>query len=431
MIRRRMFAVLLCVLLAGCSAPVVQTAAAGASATTALPQSIGLPTAQATSIATPQPTVAALQAEELSAGGGQAAEASPVEVSLMAVGDIMFHGAQITAAYDAKTKTWAFDDSFRYVKHILSSADLTLGNFECTMAGPKKPWSQPMSFNVPDSAANALSAAGFDVLATANNHTNDRGRDGLIRTVETIRAQGMTAVGTRRSVDEKPYAIVDVKGIKVGVTSYAWGSRNGDLLNLYPTDAAKAKPLFAKTVKDMKADGADIVLFYIHWGAEYQRAPNASQKKLAQALADVGVDIVCGSHPHVLQSVSALTGSGGNKTVVAWSLGDFLSNQITRWDPKMFKYTEDEMILNLKLRKADGKTTVTAVQYLPVWNMYTKVKGKARYNIVPIEKALKNSEAFGLPGAYERKKAAQALANTDTLLRDALNSGVVTKLMLP
>lgn len=363
----------------------------------------------------------------------QAASASAIEVNVMAVGDIMFHGAQIDAAYDSKTKSWSFDDSFRYVKDILSSADLALGNFECTFGGPKKPWSQPMSksFNVPDSAGSALAAAGFDVLATANNHTNDRGRDGVIRTVETIRGKGMTVVGTRRSTAEKPYAIVNVKGIKIGVTSYAWGSRNGDLLNLYPTDAAKAKPLFAKMVKDMKADGADIVLFYIHWGTEYQRAPNASQKKLAQALADVGVDIVCGSHPHVLQSVSTVTGSGGNKTVVAWSLGDFLSNQITRWDPKMFKYTEDEMILNLTLRKADGKTTVKSVQYLPVWNMYTKIKGKARYNIVPIEKALKNPTSFGLPSAYERKKAAQALANTDALLKDAVKSGVLTKMVLP
>ena len=424
MLHKRLLAALLCVLLAGCSAPVTAPTSQ---------ETVGEPTASAEATPTATPQATEKPAPEPTPTETATPEPQAVEATIMAVGDIMFHGAQIDAAYDRKTKTYDFNDSYRFVTDILSSADLTLGNFECTLGGPGKPWSQPdsMSFNAPDTAADALAAAGFDVLSTANNHTNDRGRDGVIRTVEQLRDRGITVVGTRADAAEKPYAVVDVKGIQIGVTAYAWGSRNGDLLNLYNTDAAKAKGQFQEMVSAMRADGADIVLFYIHWGAEYQRAPNASQKRLAQALADVGVDIICGSHAHVLQTVGQLTGEQGNKTFVAWSLGNFISNQITRWNTTKFKYTEDTMILNLKLRKEGERTEVIAAEYLPVWNMCVGPNSDRSYTLLPIEKALQQPEAYDMPSAYERNKAGLALKNTDALLSGAVEDGIIAKMVLP
>jgi poly-gamma-glutamate synthesis protein (capsule biosynthesis protein) len=441
---KRLLAVALCLLLAGCAAPVTTvqtpfstTAAANVTDAAQTPQPTATPqeaTATPQATASPEATDAATATPEATEGETAAPDAGQaIEATVMTVGDIMFHGAQIDAAYDAKTKTYDFNNSYRFVKDILGSADAAMGNFECTLGGPNKPWSQPdsMSFNAPDSGADALAAAGFDLLSTAKNHTNDRGRDGVIRTVETLRDKGITVVGTRKSADEKPYAILDVKGIKIGVTGYTFGSRNGDILNVYSTNAAEQAPKFAKMAEDMRADGADLVMFYIHWGAEYQRAPNAGQKKLAQAMADAGVDIICGSHPHVLQTVGQLTGEKGNKTFVAWSMGNFISNQITRWNATKFKYTEDTMILRFTLRKQDGKAEVAAVEYLPVWNMCVGPNSNRSYTLLPIEKALQTPDAFDMPSAYERNKAALALKNTDELLSGAVQDGIITKLVLP
>jgi poly-gamma-glutamate synthesis protein (capsule biosynthesis protein) len=348
----------------------------------------------------------------------------------MAVGDIMFQGSQIKAAYDTKTKAYNFDYSFKYIKDIIGGADIAVGNLECTLAGPQKPYSTNKSFNTPDASAEALSAAGFDILCTANNHSNDRGRDGLIRTVQTIRQNGMVAVGTRADTNEKPYFIADVKGVKVGFGAYTFGSRNGDLLNLYSTsNQAKQMQAIGSVVDNMRAEGADIVIVFVHWGNEYQRSPAAFQIKFAQGLADAGVDIIVGSHPHVLQSVDILTSAKtGKKTFVAYSMGDFLSNQITKWNSTLFKYTEDGMILNFHIVKQPegGQTAVTSVEYLPTRMMEYEVGSKRFYTIIPIEKALRSPEAFDMNRQYDIKKSQKSLDDTNKLLADAVSKGYLS-----
>lgn len=376
-------------------------------------------TATETPAATPTATIAPTPAP------------APIEVNLMAVGDIMFHGSQIAAAYDSKTKTYNFEKSYQFIKDVISSADLAIGNFECTFGGPNKPYSQPssMSFNAPDSGADALSWTGFDILSTANNHSNDRGRDGVIRTVKIIRDKGLVCVGTRMNSTEKPYAVVDVKGIKIGFTGFSFGSRNSDILNVYSTsNLTKMK----QVASDMRKDGAEIVVFFIHWGTEYQRSPGSSQKKIAQALADAGVDIIFGSHPHVLQTVDFITSQKtGKKTFVAYSMGNFISNQITRWNATKFMYTEDGMILDVKIvKQADGSpAVVSSVQYLPTKTMMATPGGKRLYAVIPIEKALKSPAAYDM-SAYEVKKAKKSLNDTNALLAGAVADGDISLMKL-
>ena len=351
----------------------------------------------------------------------------------MAVGDIMFHGAQITAAYNSKTNSYNFDYSYQFVKDIISSADLAIGNFECTLGGPEKPYSQPdsMSFNVPDTAADALKGAGFDILSTANNHSNDRGRDGLIRTVNVLREKGLVCIGTRKEASEKPYYIADIKGIKVGFTAYTFGSRNSDLLNVYSTNIANELAKMSKIAKDMRSDGAEIIVFYIHWGSEYQRAPGSSQRKMAQGLADAGVDVIFGSHPHVQQTVEIITSAkSGKKTFVAYSMGNFISNQITRWNAMKFMYTEDSMILNVKIvKRPDGSPAeISAVEYMPTWTMMYKTNGRNYYTVLPLESALKSPDNYDLKTAYDKKKAQKSLDETNKLLANAVSRGYLSKM---
>jgi len=351
------------------------------------------------------------------------------------VGDIMFHEGEINAAYDKKTKEYNFDYDFKYIKDIISSADIALGNFECTFGGPNKVYSKVSikSFSVPDAAADALKNAGFDILSAANNHINDRSRDGLIRTVKTMQDKGITCIGARADTSEKKYYITDVKGVKIGFTAYTFNSRNSDLVNSYSTsNITNELSNMSKVVQDMRSDGAEIVVFFIHWGTEYSRQPNSTQKKLAQGLADAGVDIIFGSHPHWMQTVDLLTSAKtGKKTVVAYSLGNFISNQRSSFQP-FFKYSEDCMILNVKIvKQPGGSAQVSSVEYLPTWTlMYNNAAGKRLYTVIPLEKALAKPESYDITTNANIKKAQTSLNNTQSLLASAVADGDLTLMKL-
>ncbi len=357
----------------------------------------------------------------------------PAKISIMAVGDIMFHRAQIDAAYDKETKTHDFSYSYQFVKDILSSADLAIGNLECPLAGPGRPYSvaNGKSFNAPDSAAIALKEAGFDVLSTINNHSHDRRLAGLLRTIDTLREAGIVCAGTRKDADEPRFFMTDLQGIRVGVTAYSYGDKNADYANLYArSNTQKALETIGQTVIEMREAGAEIVILFIHWGSEYQRKPTGQQTKLAHVLCEAGVDIIFGSHPHVLQPVDILTSESGHRTIVAYSLGNFISNQRTRFNPK-FKYTEDCMILNVSVTKPFGENAyVSGVAYLPTWTMMYTSGGKRHYTVLPIEKALAKPEAYDLLTEYDKKKAQKSLDDTNALLADAIERGLLSLMPL-
>src|SRR5699024_1766181 len=147
-------------------------------------------------------------------------EESYTEIRLAAVGDIMFHDEQLRSAYHEETDSYDFQGMFTDVEPILSAADLTLANFETTMAGPERPYIGYPHFNSPDEVADAIQSAGVDVLTTVNNHSLDTRDAGLKRTVKVLREKGFATVGT---YDEKPDSrvlIQEVKGIKFAILAY-------------------------------------------------------------------------------------------------------------------------------------------------------------------------------------------------------------------
>ena len=240
--------ILIVILLAGCS---------GYSANTASPQT----SITRTIIVSQQPQTSIpviMQTLEATVTPAPTETPAPVEISIMAVGDIMYHSAQIEGAYDKQTKKYDYNYSFQYIKDIIGSADLALGNFESTMGGLPYSKTGVKSFSTPDAAADALKNAGFDILSTANNHCNDRGRDGLIRTMQVMRDRGLQYIGTRENTNAKPYYIADVKGIRIGFTAYTFNSRNGDLVNTFSTsNTAKEIAKMSVLVQNMRTDGAE------------------------------------------------------------------------------------------------------------------------------------------------------------------------------
>ncbi|WP_069650814.1 CapA family protein [Caloranaerobacter ferrireducens] len=319
-----------------------------------------------------------------------------VQVTIVATGDIMFHNPQLKSALDVKNGEYNFDDMFKLVKKYIEDADLAIGNFETVTAGPEHGFKGYPTFNTPKSAIKTLKDIGFDILSTANNHSLDVGREGLVETIENIQEFGLKNVGTYKE-PVKEVLIEDVKGIKVAVMSYTYGcngleSRLSEeelkyMINFIDEDKIKEDISFAR-------EQADIVVVIIHWGNEYQRKPSEFQLSLAEKMFDWGADIILGSHPHVIQKAELKTINGQVKYVI-YSMGNFISNQ--RYETIKNRYTEDGVIVKICLEKdfVKNNTRIKNVEYIPTWvNRYLS-DGKYKYEILPIIDYL-NGEVEGI-----------------------------------
>lgn len=320
-------------------------------------------------------------------------EQSYVTIQLAAVGDIMFHNSQLESAL-SDSSGYNFKPVFEQVKPIIGQADVAIANFETTTAGKDMfAYSGYPRFNSPDEAVDALQEAGFDLLTTANNHSLDTGKNGIIRTLDTIRDRGMDTVGTYTSRPDSRVLMKEVKGIKLAFLSYTehvnglesmlTADELDSMVNVVDEQKMKEDIAYAK------AQAADLIVASVHWGNEYEREPSSRQEELAQMLADSGVDIILGSHPHVIQRSEWLDAKGESedKTFVIYSMGNFISNQ--RAETLDNVYTEDGVIVRFEIRKdmETNETAISKVDYVPTWVYRDKEPGGNvyTYRVLPAE----------------------------------------------
>lgn len=324
-------------------------------------------------------------------------EDKEITINLSAVGDIMFHDAQLESAYDEENDTYHFIPVFEEVKPILSKADITIGNLETTLAGPERGFSGYPLFNSPDETIDAIKNAGFDILTTANNHSLDTGIDGLQRTIKVLREKGIDFVGTADNEDQSRVLIKDVDGIKLAFLAYT-ESTNG-LGDQYSNDQlhrmlnVMEKENIMQDIEEAKSLDADLIITYMHWGTEYMEEPNEKQIEYAHMLAEAGVDIILGSHPHVIQP-SEVIETDDHETFVVYSMGNFISNQ--RQETVGNNRTEDGIIINFDItkNKQTNETFIENVEYVPTWVYKHNENGQSKYTyrILPIEQSLSNAE---------------------------------------
>ena len=329
-------------------------------------------------------------------------EVKEKKIKIVATGDILIHQEILDTQYDENTGEYDFNNNFQYVKDILSDADLAIGNLETTLSGYEMfVYSGYPSFNSPDSLADAMKNAGFDIIANMNNHCLDRDVSGYHRTRQTLVDKGFDVIGTRASEDDKRYVIKDIDGIKVGVISYGYLMTTLDytmgvngitvddsLLPLmtyfYQGTIDENLNNMKEQIELMREDGAEVIVFYMHWGDEYELEPNYLQLQIAQFLADQKVDVVFGTHPHSLQPIDMIQSTDGtSQTVVVYSMGNFLSSQRTEriGNP----YTEDGVIVSVEIIK-DMDTNEVKVEvptYIPTWVNWDYKDGKLFYEVVP------------------------------------------------
>ena len=372
------------------------------------------------------------------------------EMTLLSVGDIMFHNPQINAGYNATSQTYDFTSNFQYIKTLVSSADLAVGNFEGTIA--ETSFKGYPVFHLPIATLEAVKGAGFDVMLFANNHMYDNQKFGVENTLTKFKELGFDYAGaTLDTENERSCIIKEVNGIKIGIMNYAdsltqdiVSSYTGELMhtingiaiqndffnnmNIYVQGQEDA--FYARVANDMayfEAQNVDIVVSYIHWGWEYYLEENEYQRQTAQKLCDMGVDVIIGSHPHVIQPMDTLvsTTDPNHSTLCFYSLGNYLSNQnraATTWSSEAPRkgYSENGLTVQLTIRRYNtGETIVSKLEYTPTWVHRYYEGGKLQFNILPLPIFEDQYDAYGLTkSSHGISHSIESFQRTDNAMKE-------------
>lgn len=308
---------------------------------------------------------------------------------LAVVGDIMVHDYQYNEAYDPATGEYDFMHNFQDVKQYFEGNDLVIGNLELTFGGPDKPYSSFPCFNTPDSFLDAVKDAGFDLLTTANNHSMDTGKAGVIRTLDQLDEYGIAHVGTYRSQEERDTICYrDVNGICFAFLSYTYGTNGIPVPDSYLVNLIDDTQMLAD-IREAR-EHADVVVVLPHMGNEYETEPREIFVEWADAMFAAGADIVLASHPHVLQRMEYRKvdhGDGVHDGFIIYSLGNFISSQTT--PPR-----NASIILHLTVEQtADAPANVTEVSFVPIWTQFRNAADENEFVVRSVTERLSLSQA--------------------------------------
>lgn len=261
-----------------------------------------------------------------------ATAAAPVTLQMLSVGDNLIHDGIYEQA-NKRAGGNGYDFSFCYsrVKATVEAADIATINQETIIAESYQPSGYP-TFNSPQELGEEVCKTGFDVVSLANNHMLDKTSRGLTEAIDFWDAQeGIVRTGAYRDqaeLDRVEY--IEKNGVKiglVGITQYLNGlslPKDSPLKIIMMSDEAEIE----RKIKAAK-EQCDVVLVNVHWGAEYTTKPSQDQRNLAKKMAEWGANVIIGHHPHVLQPIEWIDNTDGSRTLVAYSLGNFISQQAT------------------------------------------------------------------------------------------------------
>lgn len=328
-------------------------------------------------------------------------------ITIVFAGDLMLHQLQLNAAFDKKSNTYNFDPCFRIIKPYISGADLAIVNLETTLAG--KPYTGYPYFSSPQSILSSAGKAGFNVFQIANNHIADRGVQGLKQTVKTIpQGKFVGSYADKQQRDSLYPLIIEKKGIKIALLNCTYGTElpretyQPGIVNLIDTAQIH------QDVRKARQQGARFIIMTIHWGDEYASEPNEQQRMLATYFARIGINLVVGTHPHVVQKFDYIAAPNGNKIPIFYSLGNFISNQ-RKPD------TNGGILAYVAIDKETGN--ILTCKYLPIYVHRGYLNRKYQYYVLPIPQYLKHKTAYNIGREADSllhifyKNATQRLSN--------------------
>lgn len=313
------------------------------------------------------------------------------KLSMVMVGDCLIHRFVYT---DAKNSdgTYSFSKMFTEVEPLIKNHDLAFYNQESNIGGKSLGLSAYPRFNSPEEIGDDMINLGFNLVSLANNHTMDKGEQGVINSVNYWKTKpGVYYTGEALSEEDREsnIKIQEKNGIKYAFFAYTTvtngllpPSGKEYLTNIYSKEKAQAD---INKVKDK----VDLIIVSMHWGEEYTTTPNTSQKNIAKELSDMGVNLIIGNHAHSIQPVEMI-----GDTLVFYALGNFISAQDT---PD--KQTGALVTLNIEKQK-DGTIKFNDIKANLI---YTYFKGSSNFKIYPYTK-LNNSLLNNYETYYNKYK---------------------------
>lgn len=326
-------------------------------------------------------------------------ESQTYTASILTGGDIVLHSPFYdSTTYLTEDGSYDFSPVFTYMKDTYTASDFTVLDLEAAIT--EDYFNGYPLFRAPETILPTLSENGVDMLLFANNHIYDAGDDGLKSTFNALEKYSMPYMGIKKSKEDSAYSIKDINGITVGMFDYTYetGTIDQKAINgIEVTDESSALinsfnyddldtfyDTIASSIQEMKQEGAEYLIAYIHWGTEYETEESSYQQEMAQKLCDLGIDALIASHPHVIQPIDLFTSStGDHKMLCCYSLGNHLSNQRQElMDSMPTGHTEDGYMVQLTLEQTDDEpVSLTEVQFIPTWVYKNIIDGNAEYYI--------------------------------------------------
>lgn len=336
-------------------------------------------------------------------------------VDIISLGNLIIHQSQIDGA--KQENSYDFSPSFQYIKKMILDSDISMGILEGALAGCE-PSGYPF-FNSPDEVVDALKDTGIDIINYANNHIYDYEDVGLQRTIDVTKEKGLDVLGVKSTEEEKNYLVKEVNGIKIGFLAYVFETSminghktiNSNILSTYSenlintfnyNDLESFYKKIENEISAMKSEGVEFIITSMHWGEEYNTYIEASQNEIAKRLNKLGVDIILGGHPHVIQPYEIMRNESGHSTFVIYSQGNSLSNQSEQ--EIGVAESEDGIMIKFTLEKKDGNVSLKEYKIIPTW-VYKeeKVNGTYYHKIIPVEEALADPNKYGISSdVYQR-----------------------------
>jgi poly-gamma-glutamate synthesis protein (capsule biosynthesis protein) len=319
------------------------------------------------------------------------------ELSLLFIGDFMGHLDQINAAYDKVSGNYNYDSSFRKITPILSDADVTIGNLEVTLG--VTPYSGYPQFSSPPAYAAAIKKSGVDVLVTANNHSCDKRKKGVEKTIAILDSLNIGHTGTFINTESKqtsPAYVIEKNNLRIAIINYTYGTNS-----IPPSSPNIVNYLEKERVsKDVDAVNTlikpDQIIAFVHWGDQYKDLPNTTQKEWFEYFKSLGVNIVIGAHPHVLQPMEWRSKTALNSaSLVVYSLGNFVSHQ--RTFPR-----DGGAVLKLALKKSGEGVEIKSVGYHLIWVHEFLVENNKHYDVLSVKDFEATPDYFSKKEDYDK-----------------------------
>ena len=299
------------------------------------------------------------------------------KLSLVMVGDALLHSSLYNDGY--QNGVYDFKKQLEYIKPIIQNYDLAFYNQESILGGTSLGLSNYPTFNSPQEFGDAMIDAGFNMVSLANNHTLDKGEKAVISSCEYWKEKDVLTAGSYSSNEEaNEIRIKEKNGIKYTLLAYTYGT-NGIpvpsgkeyLVNLYSDEKVK------EDIEKVR-DKVDLLIVSMHWGTEYQTEPTEEQKRQANYLSSLGVDIIIGTHPHVIQPITYI-----GDTLVIYSLGNFISAQSTNNDYN--KMVELMSSIDVIKEEQGGKVNIKLdnLQNELLYNYYQKGSRWTNFKVIP------------------------------------------------